>query len=418
MMSNLNVYFEDQLVGKLSLDDATQNFSFVYNDDWKKDGFIISPHIKFDSHVASGTIKKFLDNLLPEGKGLEVFTLFFHITKNNTLALTREIGNETSGALSFFEDEIKTLRTSLRPINRNELTNRILVDDPIQLIIWDGKPRLSVAGVQDKLPIIYKDGKYSFGEGKLASTHILKFETARQRHLVLNEYICMKLAKNIGLDVADVELERFEKKPALLVKRFDRVRVSDDEIKRLHVIDGCQALDLAPTHKYERNLGSGKNSKHIREGVSFQKLFEFSKECKNPIKTKLSMIRWAFFNLLISNSDAHGKNISFFVDKSGFELTPYYDMVSIAMYPEFEQELSMAFGDDFSVDATSDKLLGFCDACDINIKLAQKELKSMSKKIVTICDEFDIGDKAIDKKEKVFVKKLLTHIKERAKLLS
>ena len=418
MSSKLNVYFRDQLVGRLSLDEATQNFSFVYSDDWKKEGFVISPHIGFDSHASSGTIKKFLDNLLPEGKGLEVFSLFFHITKNNTLALTREIGNETSGALSFFEKEIKDVETSVRPINRKELTNRILVEDPVQLIIWDGKPRLSVAGVQDKLPLIYHEGEYSFGEGKLASTHILKFETDRQRHLVLNEYICMKLAQKVGLDVADVSLERFDKKPALLVKRFDRVRISDDEIKRLHVIDGCQALDLAPTYKYERNLGSGKNSKHIREGVSFKKLFEFSKECKNPIKTKLSILRWAFFNLLISNSDAHGKNISFFVDRNGFELTPYYDMVSIAMYPEFEQELSMAFGDDFSVDATSKKLKDFCDECDINIRLATKELKSMSKKLLTACNEFDIGDKVIDKKEGEFVKRLLIHIKERAKSLS
>ena len=418
MSSKLNVYFRDQLVGRLSLDEATQNFSFVYSDDWKKEGFVISPHIGFDSHASSGTIKKFLDNLLPEGKGLEVFSLFFHITKNNTLALTREIGNETSGALSFFEKELEDVETSVRPINRNELTNRILVEDPVQLIIWDGKPRLSVAGVQDKLPVIYHEGEYSFGEGKLASTHILKFETNRQRHLVLNEYICMKLAQKVSLDVAEVALERFEDKPALLVKRFDRVRISDDEIKRLHIIDGCQALDLAPTYKYERNLGSGKNSKHIREGVSFKKLFEFSKECKNPIKTKLSILRWAFFNLLISNSDAHGKNISFFVDRNGFELTPYYDMVSIAMYPEFEQELSMAFGDDFSVDATSKKLKDFCDECDINIRLATKELKSMSKKLLTACNEFDIGDKVIDKKEGEFVKRLLIHIKERAKSLS
>jgi serine/threonine-protein kinase HipA len=417
-MSSLNLYFKDRVVGKLELDEQSQQFSFSYDKSWKRDGFVISPHILFDKSAKSSTIKKFLDNLLPEGKGLEVFALFFQITKNNTFALTKEIGNETSGALSFFEDKVNHLQTTIRAIKREELTNRILIEDPIQLIIWDGKPRLSVAGVQDKLPIIYYNGEYSFGEGKLASTHILKFETARQRHLVLNEYICMTLAKEIGLDVAEVFIERFDKKPALLVKRFDRIRVSDTEVKRVHVIDGCQALDLAPTHKYERNMGSGKNSKHIRDGVSFKKLFEFSNKCKTPIKAKLSILRWAFFNLIIANSDAHGKNISFFVDRDGFELTPYYDLVSIAMYPEFEQELSMAFGDDFTIDAAFKKVQSLCRECDINIKLATKELKDMSKKLLTACEKFDIGENAIDKKEREFAEKVLTHISKRAKSIT
>jgi serine/threonine-protein kinase HipA len=416
MMSSLNLYFKDRVVGKLELDEQSQQFSFSYDKSWKRDGFVISPHILFDKSAKSSTIKKFLDNLLPEGKGLEVFALFFQITKNNTFALTKEIGNETSGALSFFEDKVNHLQTTIRAIKREELTNRILIEDPIQLIIWDGKPRLSVAGVQDKLPIIYYNGEYSFGEGKLASTHILKFETARQRHLVLNEYICMTLAKEIGLDVAEVFIERFGKKPALLVKRFDRIRVSDTEVKRVHIIDGCQALDLAPTHKYERNMGSGKNSKHIRDGVSFKKLFEFSNKCKTPIKAKLSILRWAFFNLIIANSDAHGKNISFFVDRDGFELTPYYDLVSIAMYPEFEQELSMAFGDEFCIDINAYQIAQMSSQNGINLKLASKELKEIATKLYEVSLNFDIKDITMDESEKKFAKKLLDTISYRAVL--
>ncbi len=414
MSNTLNIYFKEHHVGKLELIESSHAFTFSYSDSWEKEGFEISPHIRFDSVTSSGTIKKFLDNLLPEGKGLEVFSLFFQITKNNTLALTRQIGNETSGALSFFEQEIQTVETSVRPIDIKELTNRIKVEDPIQLIIWDGKPRLSVAGVQDKLPIIYHKGEYSFGEGLLASTHILKFETDRQRHLVLNEYICMKLAQMVGLDVAEVEMKRFDTRPALLVKRFDRKRISDMEIQRLHMIDSCQALNLAPTHKYERNFGSRKDVKHIREGVSFQKLFDFSAQCKNPIKTKLSILQWAFFNLIISNSDAHGKNISFFANQSGYHLTPYYDLVSIAMYPEFEQELSMAFGDDFSVDAKAYQIAEMCEVCDINRRLASKELKNMAQSLIEVIKvtEFDWITKS--KEEIEVAHKLLEHVTSRA----
>ncbi len=415
LKNSLNVYLEELQIASLRFNDKTQEFSFVYTDDWQKNGFEISPHIKFNTKNSSGSIKKFLDNLLPEGKALEVFSLFFQITKNNTLALTREIGNETSGALSFFESDKKKLQTTIRKINIKELTNRILSEDAIQLIIWDGKPRLSVAGVNDKLPIIYYNQEYSFGEGKLASTHILKFETKRQRHLVLNEYICMKLAKEVGLNTAEVEIKRFESKPALLVKRFDRKRVSDDEIKRLHIIDGCQALDLSATHKYERNFGKREDVKHIREGVSFKKLFEFSLMCKNPIKTKLSILKWAFFNLIISNADAHGKNISFFVDSFGYELAPYYDMVNISMYKEFEQDLSMAFGDDFSIDITSIGISKMCQECDINIKLAKKELQNLANSLIKKINDISFSEITISKKEDAFIDNLINSIEKRAK---
>ncbi len=412
--NQLNLYYEDRLIGILEFDPKRDEFSFRYDKEWIEDGFKISPHFEFKKKIDSSTIKKFLDNLLPEGKALEIFSLFFQLTKNNTIALIREIGNETSGAITFFEDRPEKIETIKREIDIKELTSRIEFEDPIQLIIWDGKPRLSVAGVQDKLPIMYEDGLYSFGEGDLASTHILKFENSNQRYLVLNEYICMKLAKEIGLNTAEVEIKRFGSKAGLLVKRFDRVRVKD-RVKRVHIFDGCQALNLASTHKYERNFGSKGRFKDIKDGVSFKKLFEFSQLCKNPIKTKLSILQWALYNLIISNSDAHGKNISFFSDKNGYELAPHYDMVNIAMYQEFEQELSMGFGDDFTTEISRDKIESLCRSCSINPRLAYRELKELSNRVLKTIKRVNFTEIATDEKERDFIMKSLTFIEKRAK---
>jgi serine/threonine-protein kinase HipA len=63
----------------------------------------------------------------------------------------------------------------------------------------------------------------------------------------------MKLALRIKLPVARVRLKRFGE-PVLLVKRFDR-QLTEEGVERLHVIDGCQMLDLPPTYKYERPFG-------------------------------------------------------------------------------------------------------------------------------------------------------------------
>jgi len=56
---------------------------------------------------------------------------------------------------------------------------------------------------------------------------------------------------------------------------------------------------------------------HIREGASFKKLFKSTKLCTVPAIARLELLNWAMFNLVIGNSDAHGKNFSFFVDRQG-----------------------------------------------------------------------------------------------------
>lgn len=72
-----------------------------------------------------------------------------------------------------------------------------------------------------------------FGEGVLASTHILKFGRRPDMHMMINEFICMKLARLLKLPVAEVSLERFGE-PVLVVDRFDR-RWNGERDERLHL---------------------------------------------------------------------------------------------------------------------------------------------------------------------------------------
>ena len=63
-----------------------------------------------------------------------------------------------------------------------------------------------------------------------------------------------------------------------------------DTVKRLHIIDGCQMLDLPSAYKYERNFGSGPDVENIREGASFPKLFETANLCEVPATAKLNFL--------------------------------------------------------------------------------------------------------------------------------
>ena len=110
-------------------------------------------------------------------------------------------------------------KASFRGITDDELEWRLNTRDELSLIVWDGKPRLSVAGVQDKINLIVDGtGQFGFDEGSLCSTHILKFENQKISYLVFNEYLTMRLAKRCGLAVADVKLMNYVKHPALLVE--------------------------------------------------------------------------------------------------------------------------------------------------------------------------------------------------------
>ena len=89
--------------------------------------------------------------------------------------------------------------------------------------------------------------------------------------MVINEYVCMQLARIPKLPVADVSLVRFGES-VLVVRRFDR-EISGDPVIRRHLIDGCQMLDLPPTYKYERPFGKSGEAAAIRSGANLPDLF-------------------------------------------------------------------------------------------------------------------------------------------------
>lgn len=160
-------------IGRLILPVGTETeFSFIYEDEWKHTGFPISPHIPFDDRASPRSIENYLRNLLPEGEAFEEMIQNTTISKSNTFGLIRKLGAETSGALSFRVPESEPQETSFRPVPDDELIER-LERNLAPLVYWDGKVRLSVAGVQNKLNLLKRGDEWGFGEGKLSSNYIL-----------------------------------------------------------------------------------------------------------------------------------------------------------------------------------------------------------------------------------------------------
>jgi serine/threonine-protein kinase HipA len=165
-----------------------------------------------------------------------------------------------------------------------------------------------------------------------------------------------------------------------VVKRFDR-SAAPEYVRRLHIIDACQALNFPVAYKYERIFGSGRDVREIREGVSFPRLFSLAEYTIEKAVTRLSLVRWALFQYLIGNADAHGKNVSFFCGPNGLSLTPAYDLVSVVQYPHIAHELAMAFGDEFSIEAIRPyDFAKFAKLTNTPRPLLAREMKRMANK--------------------------------------
>lgn len=423
----LDVYAGGARVGTLDYDQAQDAFQFAYDAAWLAlpDRYPLSPHLPLDGGAAPHAIRRFLENLLPEGEALAVAANDARVARNNVFGLLRHLGHETAGALSFaaagqVPAEQEPLR---RRLPFEELQARIdnRATEPFNR--WDGKVRMSIAGHQDKLLVAIDDGELFLVDGALSSTHILKPEPARAAapFMVANEHFCMQLANRISMRrwkspcAAQVNILRVPA-PVLSIERFDRRRTSDG-IERLHIIDGCQALDLSVNGKYERNVGDQPDVQHIRDGASFQKLGALRTGFVEPALGMQRLVLWAITTLLFGNSNSHGKNISFFVDRTGLTPTPLYDLVSVIQYEAFHHDLAMAFGDEFELKAVrSFALADFCVRLGVMRNYFARELTRLCELALQEAPA-QAADPAYTQEEVAFVQSLAQFVATRAQAL-
>jgi len=393
----LSLWADDQKVALLGYAPMDDRWTLQYAPEWlrREDAFPLSPPLPFappENGYAPGSVKRFVENLLPEGRALDISATTYRVSKANVFGLINALGAETAGAFRFWPAESApppTVAGPPREVSVAELNERLATRDEIPFVVWDGKVRMSIAGYQDKL-LVYLDrplgagGRMFLVEPPLASTHILKPDPGRadMPHLVVNEHYCMSLARRMGLPVAEVGILRTPR-TVLVVKRFDRAAVDGADgpgVRRLHIIDTCQASDLPVSCKYERNLGNGEHVRQIREGVGFEVLFARVEQTVNKAASRLVMLRWALFQFLIGNTDAHGKNFSFFVARHGLQPAPWYDLVSVVQYPGIDHELAMAFGDAFTLEEVDAfPLADFARRCGIGSGVLKREASRIAK---------------------------------------
>jgi len=342
MSGTLNVYWGTKLAGQLREDDGGR-FEFRYDSDWlhAEDAIPISVRLPLRAEpFDDDTCRVFFGNLLPEGTTRRLITGKLGISESNDFKLLEVLGGECAGALSIMpEGQEESASGSYEPLSRKDLDRMIEEMPQNPLLLAHEDLRLSLAGVQQKIPVYYEDGKFFLPRGSFPSSHILKPAIPDFDGIVENEAYCMELARQLGLP-APGSMVIGGKHPFYLIERFDRLRGEDGKLVRLHQEDFCQALGYSYGKKYETDGGPGLKA-------CFGIVTEHSTQ---PALDKMIMLRWVIFNYLIGNCDAHAKNLSTLIKREDYRLSPLYDLLSTRVYGKLSQKFAMRVGGQYRSD--------------------------------------------------------------------
>ena len=315
----LNVFFEEKIIGTLGEEDQ-----FTYEDSWLKDpeGFDISFKLRRGESLQKSDVKSFFSNILMEGDLAGVLAKKHQIDPDDYLSFLQEFGIDCAGALIIQEEKSFSSKKGPTELKWSLLDQRVSKRQPLASI--EGS-HFSLAGAQDKLPVIFQKDELLLPTASHPSTHILKPIE------VFNEWFCMRLAREVGLNVPQMEIIVSEH-PYYIVERYDRING-----KRLHQQDGCQALGLMASRKYESRGGPG-----------FSDIYRLVQEhSQNKFHDLQDLLKWFSFNILIGNHDSHAKNVSFLYKDGKWTLAPFYDLMSTAAYPDFTKNFAFSVGGQF-----------------------------------------------------------------------
>ena len=335
----LEVWLLGQSVGQLIQADG--RLSFSYSPRWLQSPsaqpLSRSLPLRPESFDDKAT-RPFFAGLLPEGDKRKLVAMALQVSPQNDYALLNGIGGECAGAVTLLEPGQQPTglpsEQYVRWLDDGELIT--ILDELPRRPMLAGKDglRLSLAGAQDKLPVVFVNGHIGLPKQNTPSSHILKPAISAVEGSVYNEGFCMALAMRLKLSVASTSIRRVADRVYLLVERYDRLRQPDGSLQRLHQEDFCQALGVAPEYKYQ-NEG----------GPDLTQCFDLIRKATRPSAPQvLRLLDYVIFNALIGNHDAHAKNFSLIYTRRGTVLAPLYDTLSTAVYANLTDKMAMKIG--------------------------------------------------------------------------
>lgn len=282
----------------------------------------------------------FFSNLLSEGWLRAHQAQKARLDKSDEFGLLCANGEELIGAVSVVPGEVEVLpsaRLVQLPIPKPSTLN----DKGITIVGTSSNFNdyavahangQSISGVQRKL-MMKLQGNQLVPTAR-GGQYIVKPAPEGVPHCPENEFFVMSLAGKVGLTTAECGLVPFENGEfAYVTKRFDLF--SDNE--RYFIEDGASLCFVHPKHKDS-------------DALSYETVLKkLSAAAGNSKAVTLKLFLQVVFSYIVGNNDLHLKNFSLLRKPFGQSkimdgLTPVYDVLSLAPYPQFDGACCMSIG--------------------------------------------------------------------------
>jgi len=279
-------------------------------------------------------VANYFDNLLPDSDAIRRRVAErFRTRSPEPFDLLSAIGRDCVGAVQLLgEDETPrdVDRIDGVPLSEEDIERHLVETVSPQAFAAGRDPdadfRISLAGAQEKMALLRWNGQWLAPRGATPTSHIFKLplglvggRRADFTTSVDNEWLCLRLLRAYGLDVADAHIETFGRQRVLVVARFDRRVAPDGQwLMRLPQEDFCQVEGCSPLRKYENEGGPG-----------LKALFSTLRQSVKAEADMKSLMAAQVLFWLLRAPDGHAKNFSIrLLPRGRFRLTRLYDVMS------------------------------------------------------------------------------------------
>ncbi|MFD2230093.1 type II toxin-antitoxin system HipA family toxin [Alkalimarinus sediminis] len=384
-MASVDVYVNSHEVGQLQKEQEKHIFSYGLD---TEEALSLTMPVRIESYNQPSLHPVFQMNL-PEGhlrQAIERATAKQY--GSNDLSMLALLGSNQIGRIAY------TIAGQPLPENKDTLPDlkTLLASTDVSLfeqLLGRFATCSGVAGVQPKVLLSVTDEIPAEQQINITSKATLPFQSyivkswgPEYPELGCNEFVCLTLARNAGLQVPEFYLSDNGK--LLVSKRFDL----DETGNALGFEDFCVLQGKGTREKYDASLESCANT--IRQFVSpedqQQALYDFF---------KLTLI-----NIMVRNGDAHLKNIGVIYPslqsyKSGElpsvrrQLAPIFDIVSTVPYiPSDTMALSLTGSKRWPKWKVLQRFaVQHCGLNNKNINQAVKEVEQASKVTLSLVNE-------------------------------
>ena len=170
--------------------------------------------------------------------------------------------------------------------------------------------KMSIQGLQLKLSAVLRISEGRFEVVDRGGQYILKPQSADYPELPENEYLTMRLAATVGIEVPVHGLVRSaDQSLTYFIKRFDR-----------------EGRSRIPQEDFAQLSGASRDTKY---DSSMEKVAGvIDRFCTFPAIERVKLFERTLFSFLVGNEDMHLKNFSLVTRDAKVELAPAYDFLN------------------------------------------------------------------------------------------